>query len=379
MKKVFKALSAAIGNLLFILYTVCRRTVCRPAFVAVIAVTLTLCALFSQTAEKDDGFLYVALYCPDEEDLHPVKSDLERDGGVLSLSFVSSPEEAREAVRGGKADCAIIFREGLNKTVKDYLAGKSAKAAVCVVKDENVYAALCRERVFMSVYPVIAREVFRNDLSDLSGREVSESEAAAYYALEVKDEELIVFVDLNDEQVKNEHFAVSPVRGMLSLLILSAGMTFAILSLGEREKRRFALGTGARNAAGAVSEVLFPTVLTALLSYGAMALLGIAGGRYAFPALMLFALAAAGLSLFLEVLLSSKRAMGVALILLLSGSAALTPVFIDSGAPRAVSALFPSFFYLISLHDPLFLICTALYALAAFLAALAVVLVRRVK
>ena len=360
-----------------IMYAAVKRIFTGPVFFLILALLLLLGVSFSRAVYKEEGFFRVSVYAP-EGGAAEAAAKLADEPGVMRLRFVSSAEEARESVRAGTADAALIYSDDFDDVLARYSDGRIGVALRIVRSDDGVFASLAAERAYTAFFPRISLGIFKSALSRLEGRETSEEEALEYYSVNVKSDRLIAFEDLNSEEVRREYFAVAPVRGMLSLMIFFTAAAFSILSFKDERNAYFASGGRAGATLYAVFLILLPTLLVSLCSYATLFILGlISAPAYDLLALGLFTLLSVALCLFLRELFHSALFFGALLLPALPATLFFTPIFTDPVVPEALCLLFPTYHYLLSLHDRAYLAASAGYTAALLLLTVCLKLIRR--
>ena len=355
-----------------------KRTLKRPAFWVILLLIPLLTGALS-AVKKDAGIVAVSLYLDGGEDeARRIAARLDDGTGVVRVQPADSPEEARRRVEEGTSDAAWILTAPAD-TAKAYAEGKGFQKILVIERESNVFLALARERLFSALLPEIEREVFAKNLLAL-GRDPApdEREIDAYYRSAARSEELVEFVSVDGTRVDPPHYLPAPVRGLLALLIGAVGMASAVYFAGDEENGLFFRLTPVKKALLAPAAVFMPMLDLAAASYLALTLAGLVTAplREAL-ALFLYTLAACGLCTLLWALLRSPKALSLATLFFVLATLILTPVFLQIARLETLSALLPSYHYLLAAHTPSLLWRLPVYAAAALLLAFPPALLRR--
>ena len=256
-----------------------KRLLKRPAYLAVLLMIPLFAAAVTLFSRQDSGALTVALCLEDPAD--PVASAaadrLLTGESILRCVPAESAEQAREAVRTGRADAAWIFGSGLDSRLDSFVRYGSGRLITVVEREDNIFLMISREKLYAALYPELSFALFRSSAADL-GLELSEQSLRDRYAGGFSAEELIRFAYVDGTLVDSDgSYLTAPLRGILALLLLLSGMASGMYCYREEREESFVWLSAAKRR-------LLPVLchLTAMLP----------------PALaMLIALSLAGLSL----------------------------------------------------------------------------------
>ena len=341
-----------------------KRLLKRPGFWAILLAVPLLVLALTLAAANPGGVVRIAVGLEAPEDPAAAAAADRITGGksVLELVRCADAEEARTLVSTGRADGAWIFPTDYAQCLEAAAAGEETCLVTVVEKEDSVLLRLSREKLFAALYPDLIRALFQNFAETQLG-ESSPGEIARYYSLIHRNSRFIEFADADGARLQPAEgsFLVTPVRGILALLILMGALVSALYYTREQEafvwlKRR--------------KRMLMPffchMILILDLSVPVALALGLSGLVTFWPweilLLLLYGLSCAGFAEVLRGLLGTAGRLGAALPLVLLAGLALCPIFLNVHRLPAVQILLPPFYYLNGAHSGRFAAYLALYA-----------------
>ena len=373
MKKTLEAFKRAAYRT----WLIQKRVALKPIFIAVLLLIVLLSAVYPLLSNGGGSVITVAIYADErDEAVKPVVEDLVGHRGMIVCYTVDSAEAAREAVVNGTADAGWVFLPDLNDRIGRFLSGDDPDdraIVMCYEKENNVYLNLSRERLFTAMFESVSRAVFVEEMFRVSGAEPTEENIRRYFSESIRKDELIEFRDGSNNLLQKQDYMISPLKGLLAILIFAGGMAAAIMCAKDEHSGIY-LAVGRGRALGfKLLEIFIPTLDLGLAVYAALALLGLIAepGR---DALLLFAyvLASAALCFLLAEILRTPVRLSIALLLIILLSIAAAPIFISIGQLRALSYCLPCYHYLVGEYNDDGILYLFLYAAVCFVPALVV-------
>ena len=321
-----------------------------------------------------------------------IMQDFESSARTVRVIFCDDPDEAEALVARTDADAAWIFLDGIEERI--HTAATDANASVPLVRVvervDNVFLKLAREKLFMSLYGDLSYEIYADFVVEKMGEfagtgsvtengdvnegsSVTEAELAAYHELNASDGEIVVLSMIGEKTgqtaaMPDADYLLAPTRGMLSCLVMLAGLISAILYL--RDER-----AGVHTWLSPKKKILIQTTyyLSAMLPVLILVLpalyfsgLWTGVGHELMCALLLLA---DGL-LFVDVarlVVRDERRLSVLLPILFLGLVFFCPIFLNMKKLRILHLLFPPFYYLHGIFNGRYLLRGLIY-LAVMLA-----------
>ena len=349
-----------------------KRLLLRPVFWCILLL-IPLSAVSLSSAAGDGGVFTAAVCTEKDSDFSAALADLEKTSRVVRVRYYDSPEAARLALTEGSADAAWIFHGSLKEMARDYLDRNGKTHIQILYREGGVFQTMARERLFSAIFSPVGKEVFFRAVQKLSlTPPLGEEEIASFYDYAVQSEEVVRFETLGGEKTEPENVLLSPLRGMLAVVILAGALASAVLFAEDETAGLYRIYSPLQRGAFRFFSLFLPALFLSAAAFLSLTFARLVTNGW-FEALLLFlyALSCAAFSLFALALFRRAKPLGFFTLFVLVASLILTPVFLDLSAFRGASLLLPSYHYLLSLKAPALLFRVPLYSGAFFAAAFA--------
>lgn len=358
-------------------YLLSKRLMKKYSFFLLLCAVPVLVLAMKTVSRQESGMLTILLCQEDKEDKLSSKifSDLMEKKGVLRYVMVSSPEEAYEIVREGKADAAWIFRQHLQERMDTYTVDRLSEEPLLsiVEREDNVPLQLSREKLYGALYPYISYSLYqnfiRNDL--MKGTLITKEELERDYRSTDVGGSLFRFAFVNPEESTGEaeelNYLTAPLRGMLSLIVILCGIASTMYYLQDEEKGIISWLPAANR-----QPFIYGYQITAMLYAGTAVLLALyfSGIFMTWKKELLlmggYILMSAGFCNLLRRLCRTLKGMGACIPFLMMGMFVLCPVFFAIRQFRLIQYLLPPFYYLNAAHNAGFFYGMIFYCIAAY-------------
>lgn len=353
-----------------------KRLYKRLTFLLLLAIIPVLVLSYGMVSQEESGWVTVAL-ATDADMVEPLTRsvwDELKQSEVIRWIECETPEAAKELVLRGEADVAWIFAEDLETKIYDFAAHRSRKNAfVTVLEPENrVMLKLLREVLsgimFSRCSEAVYLEYIRDNAPELDS--LTDEQLLEYYRNTDFSEGLFVFTDLegNATQDVDTHYLLSPVRGMLAVVIVLAGLATGMYHIRDTENGTFGWIPERRQGFVELGCQLICVVNVTLVVLLSLALTGqtVGLGRELLVA-GLYCLCVAAFAMLVRRMSRGIRGLGMVTPLLVVVMLVVCPVFFDLGALRQVQYLFPPTYFVNAAYNTKYLVYMAGYALAALL------------
>lgn len=335
---------------------------------------------YNVTAREDSGVLTIALAsrAPEVEELTRNVWDDLRESRLILYVECESPEAATEMVRRGQADTAWIFEEDLEHKIYDFVARRSRQNAFITViePEDRVLLKLLREVLSGTMFPHCSKAVYLTYLRENAPEldHLSDGQLLYYYENAGFDEDLFVMTDMEGNprpQEENANYLLTPIRGMLAVVVALAGLATAMYYIRDEELGTFTLvpqrdkalvELGCQLISGL--NVLIAVLLSLVLTHQAVDF-----GREVITAL-LYGLCIAAFAMLMRRITGSIRVLSMVTPILVVVMLVVCPVFFDLGVLRQAQLLFPPTYFIIGAYNEKYLLYMALYTAAALLVCL---------
>lgn len=352
-----------------------KRLYKKPTFVTLLLLLPILIFGYSAAAREDSGIVTIALAMEDSGDSLACGIVQELTAGSPLIRFISceTPERAETLVASGKADGAWIFPADTAGKISRFLTDRSPIVRV-VQREENAILRLAREKLNGTIYRCCAQPLYldyiRQNAPGLAS--LSDEHLLHYFDGILGNEVLFQFSTVGGkQQTAPASYLLSPLRGLLAVMIVLCGMAAAMYFIQDVQS-----GTFSRIPKSAMPALELGCQAAALLSVGAvslgsLALCGLweAWGRE-IAVMLLYCLCTAAFCMLLRRLCGSMALMAGLLPVLAAGLLVVCPVFFDIAGLRLLQYLFPPTYYIQAIYSDRYLLLMPLYALVCFLGCL---------
>lgn len=354
------------------LWMLTKRLYKKPAFL-VLLLLIPVLAIGYRSAVRDSGNVLTVGLAQQAQDPVSIRifQELMTDGHLVHYEIFSSPEEAREHLQAGKVDAVWLFPGDMQQHIDAFAENPSKSNGFITVleRTDNVALALSREKLSSVVYGEAARVIYLNylraEVPELS--HLSDAELMQYYDNTVFSADLFHFGD-SEKAEKDTNFLLSPLRGLLGVIIVLCGLATAMHFQQDDSKGTFSRVSPQWRIVPETACHLVAVVQLTILSSICLGVCGLAQGFWIeLAALVLYSLCVAAFSMMLRQLLGSIRLMAAVLPVLCVLMLVLCPVFFDLGALRKIQYLLPPTYYINAVHNPAYLGYMALYTAACFI------------
>ena len=364
----------------YVLFT--KRLLKKPAFLLILLlVPLLVGAVYIAASDGDSGIVTVALAMEDDSDpvACAVIQRLMTEDSLIRFVLCADAHEAEAMVADSRADGAWIFPRDMEEqsdTFVDHTHKNNAFIRV-VQREENILLNISHEKLNAALYPYLSRSLYKSFLGRLDGMEGMTNEHAAqiYDSIKAEGEELFEYVyadgDGSAPTVPEQNgFILSPLRGMLAIMILFACMAAALFYMQDEQRGVFDRLPRASGFVLGVTYHLAAVVMTAAAVLAALMLTGMSGDLWhELPVMGVYALCAAGFCMCLRLLVNNIRLLCALSPLLTVVTAVMCPVFFAAPRLPALQYLLPTYHYLAACSDGRYLLPMLIYTAVLYAAA----------
>ena len=347
-----------------------KRLFLRPSFLILLALVPITGLLLGIVAGMDSGVLTVYLASEEEnENVSNVMLTLMQSDDVLRF-VESTPEEAEVAVKKGKADAAWIFKAGFDE-LSDKFADKqvSRNSLVTVIqREDDVTLMLAREKLCGALYPYVSYSMYLKYVKDEVSDEIDDETLKTYYdAVMPEGEDLfeISYADGGDASENSTGYLTAPLRGLLSVMVVLAGLAVSMFYKLDGEKGLFVRIPKKYQLIFSLGYHFAPIFDVGIALFLSLMVAGVAVDIIREALVMIIFVAACSLfCMTVERICSKLGALCAVTPLLVIGMIVICPVFFNIGFLRPLQILFPPYFYLNGVYNNTFVIQMLIYIAA---------------
>ncbi len=348
------------------LWLMAKRLYHKPVFLVILLLVPALVGGYAAIPQGESGVMSVALAGGGDADSERVIAALQDTSEIVYFRRCATPAEARELVAAGKVDAAWIFPADLRAAVRAFVARPAANPFVSVVvREDSVLLRLSRESLGGALFPTVARRVYVDFVRQLAPEldELSEDTLLLAYDRAAGTDSLFSFNEAHSEMTAVSYL-LSPLRGLLGVLIALCAMAAAMYEVRDRAGGTFCRVRRSRRAGVEFACQLVAVGHMALASAVCLWLVGLAAGWREGLMLVLYSLCCATFAMMWRRVFFSLRALAASLPAVIVLMLVLCPVFFDFGPLRLFSWLFPPTYYICAVYNPAYLWYMPVYAAA---------------
>ena len=355
-----------------------KRLYKKASFVIMLMLIPVLITAFNFVAKEDSGFLHIVLAQIDTSDelSSQVIQELLNEDSIIRFSYAESEKEAINCVRNGDADEAWIFNSNLKQCVEEFCASdfdKNKTAVNVVAKEQNVFLRVANEKLSATMYKHYAKSYYinfaRTNVSSLDS--LSDEELSAYFDNITLNEDLFVFASVDSDSAHNStmdtNYLTSPIRGLLSILVVICGIAAAIYYMQDEKSGTFSWVKESNRIYVAFACIMIATLNITSVVFISLLCTGLtASVLKELISFILYALCVAVFCLLIKQIFSSIRMLASIIPPLTVIMIALCPVFFDLRKLTALQLIFPPTYYVNVMYNNMYLLYMVIYTIVCF-------------
>lgn len=351
-------------------YMLLKRLLKKPSFLIILLVAALIVPAAKTAMEKEKGILTIGLNF-DKNDEHAVQiaDKLKSEDSVIRYLTVDTTEEGKKLLSQCKIDALWSFKTPFDEKVDKYVTDKKAFVQV-YEREESVALQLSREKLYGAVYPYISYSLYKNyvynNLAD--GKDVNETQIKNCYDAYETGDQLIQICELyeHEKSTADDNYLLTPLRGMLSLVIMMCSLAAAMYFLQDENKGRYAWLAPSKKIIPAFGNCFAASTVSAIVVLAAIILANINISIFKEVYLMLlYAVSAALFCVILCMIFRYPLHLGVIITPLMMAMLILCPIFLNTKVLHFIRILLPPYYYLMSIYNAKYELYMILYCIAA--------------
>ena len=361
-----------------------KRLYKKATFIIILALIPIVVLSLSIVAKNDSGIVTVALVQTDDDAVSSqVINDLMLSSDLIRFEICDSPKTAIESVKTGQCDSAWIFLDNLSQRAQEFIADPDDNNAMVQVveREQTILLRLSHEKLSSALYRYVSKEMYisyvRTNVAELNA--LSDEQLLQYYDSYFVDGELFEFAYPSSGGAVNKEigYLVSPIRGLLAVLVVLCAMAVAMFF--EQDKKQ---GTFSWMPESKQIYIEFLCQIIAVFNVCAAILIalkisGLTGFMpREFVAIILYGFACALFGVLLRNLIENIKVIGALIPLFITAMIAICPVFFDFKELRSLQKVFPPTYYINAVYNKKYIVYLAIYIL---LCATAIFVLRQFK
>lgn len=357
-----------------------KRLLHKKSFVAILVLVFLIVGALAFAANKgDSGIITVAVAAekPNDEIADDLINTLRNENGLIRFLHCVSPGSAKEAVEMGQADAAWIFHGGLDEKIRKYVNHSNSKNAFVTViqREESVFLNLSHEKLNALLYPYVSRALFLERVDDALN-EAADNAIDYYFAVNADGSDLFEFVYVSDgggdevAESENMNFLVSPLRGLLAVMVVLSGFAVAMFYMQDESHGIFDRFPKSANFSFSVVYHLSAVFMVGAAMFAALLIAKMSGEiGYELLVSTVYCVAVTAFCMCLRMILRDIRLFASLAVALTVGIVVLCPILFSAPDLPILQYLLPTYYYLKAAASIKYLIYMMMYSIVWFVLA----------
>lgn len=375
-----------MGKRLKWIFFLSKRLYKKWTFILLIALIPLSVGALTLTSSESKGFVQIAFVNGAGELGDQILSNLDSGKGIINYTRYDDLDRARLDLQADRVDAIWVLPDHMEERIAAYVKKSTKDHYIVQVirKEESLKTRLSLEKLSSAMYPFLSRELFLQSVRtdpDLDLSALSDAQIYRYFDDYFTNGELFEFAypdNVSPPKDAERDYVTSPIRGLLSVVTLLAGLSSAMLFISDEKKGVFAY---ARSESRVFLSFVFQ--LTAVLNIGLFVLVSVfvlGVNTVLWRELLVFLIFLVNTALFCTLVQQTVRRLTVFAPVMVITSVLdllICPIFFDYTVQRVPQFLFPNTYYLNAVHSDTYLLYSLIYMAAASILLLLFYLFRR--
>lgn len=349
-----------------------KRLLKRWSFLFLIFLIPIIALVTMSAMNGESGVLHIVLCNEGKEEIaeNIIESIISRES-VIRFSTSSSREDTEKMVINGNADAAWIFDDSFEKNLNKFTKGiKSTPPIKIIEREESIPLNISKEILFGAIYKETSYRLYRNysEKNILANDTMSEKEIKSIYD-SIENNNNVIEIEKLDAKTRksNTNYLTTPIRGILSLLILLCALASSMFFLNDKSKGTYDWLPPKKQIWPSMASCLSASIISSIAVLIIIFLSGISlGTAYEIAAMFLYIIALTGFCTIFSLVFRSYGTLGALIPGILIVSLILSPIFFNFKILRPVRLILPTYYYLQSVYNAKYLVNTLFYIVGTY-------------
>lgn len=354
-----------------------KRLYKKPTFLVLILLIPVLMFGYIAISGGESGVMTIGMVCQEQDPItDEIFKTLQNDQKLMSFRVYQDAKEAQALLESGKLDAVWIFPGDMEQRIKTFVQQPTVSNGLITVleRESNVALALTHEKLSGIIYPYLAEEIYVDFMRDLAPElsHLSDEDLLTYYHGTNLSIDLFNFAN-SEGQKAEASYLLSPLRGLLGVLILLCSLATAMYFIQDERKGTFAWVSQQWRFLPELGCHLASSLHVSVVCLICLMISGLAGNIWVeLAVLLLYSLCCSAFAMAIRQVFGSLRTLGTMLPLILVISMVVCPVFFDLGSFRRIQYALPPTYYINSIFNSryllymlVYIVCSAGFVLAA--------------
>lgn len=357
-------------------YLMCsKRLVHKLSFLIILCLIPVIIPVAKLAMSGESGILRVAVASQDNSPAAKRAMEKIRNAdSIIQFVICDTEADATEMVTTHKADAAWVYKDNIEERINRFIKKESKEPFLKVIeREENIILQMSREMFYETIFDEVSFSLYSNYAHDnlKLGGKISDAELRTNYFDREKGRSIIEMTKLSTDAPVIQNHLISPIRGLLSVLLILSGLAAAMYFLKDNSEGKFAWLSGAKRILPAFSTCFSACVLSGVAILMALLIGGFSVGFLKeLVSMVLFIFAASIFSTFFCVLFKSYGKLGAVIPGITVFALVLSPIFFNVSFFPILRFLLPTHYYLYSVYDSSYYLYFIMYSLLTLVAVL---------
>ena len=328
------------------------------------------------TASQKSGFVQVGVVNLSGDTGDKIIENLNSGKKIINYKFYEKREPALSDLEADRLDTVWVLPEKIEKRIANFVNNPDGDNYIIEVfkKEDSLKTRLALEKLSGAVYPFTSRPFFLKcvrEETDFDFKNLTDEEILKYYDDYFNNGNLFrfAFPDGDTLAKQNEqNYLTSPVRGLLSAVVLLSGLAGAMLYVSDEKRGVFSFAKSRDKMLISLASVFTSVINIGIMVFCSIFILSVNTdfGRE----ICISSLFVVNTVLFCGILctfLKSVAVMAPTTVLITVADVFICPIFFDFYVQKTPQLFLPNTYYINSVHSNLYFKYSVVYALVLLL------------
>lgn len=355
-------------------YFMCsKRLIHKLSFIIILCLIPVIIPVTKLAMSGESGILKIAVASQDNSPaaMRAIEKIRNTDS-IIQFVICDTESDAAEMVTTHKADAAWVYKDNIEERITRFIKKESKEPFLKVIeREENVILQMSREMFYETIFDEVSFSLYSNYAHNnlKLGGKISDEKLRSNYFDREKGRSIIEMTKLSSDAPVTQNHLISPIRGILSVLLILSGLAAAMYFLKDNSAGKFAWLSPKKRILPA-----FATCFSACVFSGAAILISLLIGGFSvgflreLVSMILFIVAVSIFSTFFCVLFKSYGKLGAVIPGITVLALVLSPIFFNVSFFPILRFLLPTHYYLYSVYDSSYYLYSLIYSLVTLFA-----------
>ena len=288
------------------------------------------------------------------------------DESVIHFEKADNLSSAYTSVEKGNADALWIFKDSLAERIESFAIEESPEPLVVVVERESdVSLQLSHEKLSGCIFPYLSLEIFDDFMlsSVFTPDEIRLEQVEQIYESAFGGGDIITFESVSGKkQDTTTNYLTTPLRGMLSLVVVLCGLAAVMYHQSDRENKIYDWLTPSKHIIFGYATVFSAIFDSTVIMVIALAISGLFVGIFEIFSALVFTVACTAFCMLIGCLTRKASITGKLIPFIMIILLVISPIFFNLEFLKTAHLLIPTYYYLYGVYSPMHILSMLLYS-----------------